>query len=129
MQTADLEHLEDFKREMGALVEETLYTLDKKKVCLSLSLSLSISLSLSCCLHYLLYSIVKISSTRARKMREYVEVLKSCVDAISSSELSATVSNSDLYCRKSGKKVLFFELLNCLVIQSCIITLDLFLIG
>ena len=127
MQTADLEHLEDFKREMGALVEETLYTLDKKKVCLSLSLS--ISLSLSCCLHYLLYSIVKISSTRARKMREYVELLKSCVDAISSSELSATVSSSDLYCRKSGKKVLFFELLNCLVIQSCIVTLDLFLIG
>jgi hypothetical protein len=100
-ETADLEHLEDFKREMGALVEETLYTLDKKKI----------------------------SSTRARKMREYVELLKSCVDAISSSELSATVSSSDLYCRKSGKKVLFFELLNCLVIQSCIIALVLFLIG
>ena len=46
MQTADLEHLEDFKREMGALVEETLYTLDKKKVCLSLSLSLYLSVSL-----------------------------------------------------------------------------------
>ena len=46
MQTADLEHLEDFKREMGALVEETLYTLDKKKVCLSLSLCLSLSVSL-----------------------------------------------------------------------------------
>ncbi|CAI8017438.1 Diacylglycerol kinase eta [Geodia barretti] len=50
---------------MGALVEETLYTLDKKKI----------------------------SSTRARKMREYVELLKSCVDAISSSELSATGNN------------------------------------
>ena len=31
-QTADLQHLEDFKRELGALVEETLYSLDKKKV-------------------------------------------------------------------------------------------------
>lgn len=31
-QTADLQHLEDFKRDLGALIEETLYALDKKKV-------------------------------------------------------------------------------------------------
>ena len=32
VQTADLQHLEDFKREMGGLVEETLYALEKKRV-------------------------------------------------------------------------------------------------
>ena len=50
---------------MGALVEETLYALDKKKVT---------------------------SSGLAEKMRECVDTLKAHVDAISVSEVSNTVS-------------------------------------
>ena len=46
-------------------------------------------------------------------MREYVELLKSYVDAISASEPSVTVSSSNLYEKvvKSAQKVLIFELL------------------
>jgi diacylglycerol kinase (ATP) len=61
-ETADLQHLDDFKREMGALMEETLYALDKKKV----------------------------SSAQAEKMEECVHLLKAYVDAISARDTSAT---------------------------------------